>query len=155
MISIYLNTFTLIFWLLFNLIINKGDTIITDKKKIIYIVIWAIICSIIFMIPGGVHFENEESIYSAPFAIYGLIIITAIYVFILKVQYGNYNKFDEPSLKKKYRNQIIGIILFMWVLIGTYLSNWFNIPQFRTFFTYTALIIYPAGILLYNGVKKE
>ncbi|MHA1728088.1 MAG: hypothetical protein ACTSWY_05090 [Promethearchaeota archaeon] len=156
-ISMFLNTFTLVFLLLFNMIILKGDLEFTRQKIITYTVIYALICSPLLFIPA-VYFtadQARDSVYTYAMPIYGLIIAIATFLYILKIAFVLYRQFTDKKLRRRYLNTILAICMFMWVLIGTYLANWLNNPTFRLIFTISALIIYPAGILLYQGMKKR
>lgn len=161
-INVMLNPFVifvidlaLVFLLLFNLIIWKSDKIVTDKIKSILIAVWALVCAILFFIPGGVSFPAGSPVWSTGFFLHGLIITQTIFGTVLYVNVQIYKRFEHVEIKKKYQRTIISVILLDWFIVGNYLSNFLNISWFRDVFSITALVAFPAMYFLYQGVKRE
>ena len=155
MITIFLVNVSLIFLLLFHLIIWKSDKIITDRIKIWVIIFWTVLCSILFII-GGVTFNAENKpVWSLDFFTHGIIIISVLYGFIIYVNTQVYRRFETEDLKKKYLNTIISTTMFFWLPFGNYLANYLDNPIFREVLTYSALIVIPASIMFYMGLKRE
>ncbi|MHA1728087.1 MAG: hypothetical protein ACTSWY_05085 [Promethearchaeota archaeon] len=153
--TIFLVDISLMFLLLFNLIIWKSDKIITDKIKSVLIIGWMLLCSILFLIPNGVEFIGGVPAWNLPFFLHGVILTQFLLGTVIFVNLQIYKRFENKELKNKYRRSILGVVLFDWLVIGNYLANFLNNPIFRDIFTYTALVSVPAGILLYLGVKRE
>ncbi|MCP4763195.1 MAG: hypothetical protein GY870_15590 [archaeon] len=155
-IVIFLTMFSLIFLLLFNIIIWKSDKILKDKYKIIMISIWGILCAVLFLIPEGVTWTADDNPkWSDLFFLYGVLISQILYVCALFVNLQIYKGFEDKKLKIKYLWTILAVILFDWFILGNFIANWLDDSGFRSIFSITALVAIPAGILLYRGVKKE
>ena len=159
-VSIFFPSLSIVFLFLFNLIILKSDKIITDKLKLILIIIWVILCSMFFVIaaiiPDSVTFNTDNNpVWRWEFAAYGLIIDQLSFTFILIVNVQIYKRFEHEELKKKYLYTIASVLMFDWVLVGNFINNWWSNDIFRQIFPITSLIAIPACIFLYIGVKRE
>lgn len=158
--TIFLSSFAIVFLLIFNLIILKSEKVITDRIKIGIIIVWFILCLVLFFIPNGVSFDYSAGkyglpVWSAAFSIYGLIIDQALFSIVLYVVSQIYKRFQDKSLKRKYISIILSIAIFDWILVGNFIFNWLNNPLGRTIFLITSILALPAGILLYLGVRRE
>lgn len=155
MITIFFVNISLIFLLLFHLIIWKSDKIITDRIKIWVIIFWIVLCSLLFIIDDVTFNTANKPVWSSDFFIHGIIINSALYGLIMYVNIQVYRRFETQDLKKKYLNTIISTTMFFWLPIGNYLANFLDNPIFREIFTYTALIVIPGSIMFYLGLKRE
>ena len=155
MITIFLVDVSLIFLLLFHLIIWKSDKIITDSIKIWVIIFWTVLCSLLFIIDGVTFNTENKPVWSTNFFTHGIIINISILGLIIYVNTQVYRRFETQDLKKKYLNTIISTTMFFWLAIGNYLANFLDNPIFREVFTYSALIAIPASIMFYMGLKRE
>jgi hypothetical protein len=159
-VVIYLSTVSIVFLLIFNLIILKSDKIITDKIKFVLIIAWSIISSGYFFIEGGVEWIYPSGVAGVPhwspvFAIFGIIIGQTLWSATLIVVIQIYRRFEDQKLRRKYINTIVAIAIFDWILIGNCINNMINEPTFSTIFLITSILVIPAGILLYMGVKRD
>jgi hypothetical protein len=155
MITIFLVDVSLIFLLLFHLIIWKSEKIITDRIKIGVIIFWTVLCSLLFIIDGVTFNAENKPVWPLNFFTHGIIIISALYGLIIFVNVQVYSRFETQDLKKKYLNTIISTTMFFWVSFGNYLANFLNNPIFRDVFTYSAIIVIPGAIMFYIGLKRE
>ena len=160
-VTIFLSTVSIVFLLIFNLIILKSDKIITDKIKLVMIIAWIIICCGYFFIEGGVTWGHEEvgdagvPIWSVPFAVFGIIIGQLLWSATLIVVIQIYRRFEDQKLRRKYISTIVAIAIFDWILIGNCINNMIDNDTFRLIFLITSILVIPAGILLYMGVKRD
>jgi len=158
--AVFMNCFTLIFLLIFNLIILKGNAIINDKKKGILIAIWAVISSPIFYLPKvylGYRNDDKSIVpqYDLPVTIYGLCLMGVWYVLIIIITIQNFKKFTDSASRKKYIMFNIALFMLCLILAGNYIQNYLHQDTFRNIFTYMGVIIFPAGLMLYRAVRKE
>ena len=117
MITIFLVNVSLIFLLLFHLIIWKSDKIITDRIKRWVIIFWTVLCSILFIIDGVSFNAENKPVWSSDFFTHGIIILSALYGTIIYVNTQVYRRFETQDLKKKYLNTIISTTMFFWLAI--------------------------------------
>ena len=66
-----------------------------------------------------------------------------------------YTKFDDNSLKKKYRFFIIGLLGYFINSFTTPISNYINDPNFRLINSIIGLCLFIFAPFLYYGVGKQ
>lgn len=150
-----------IFIVVFNLILLKSEKAITTRKQLIILIVYSIamFSMIVFLfIPGfGVTFnENWSPIWSFPFFIYLLVIETIGTVSGLYLSFQIYKKFEDETLKKKWKFFIFGLSFIYIFMYGIFISNTLNIPDFRTIIGVVGLILALVGAyLMYYGVGRQ
>ncbi len=150
-----------IFIVVFNLILLKSEKAITTRKQLIIFIVYgiAMFSMIVFLfIPGfGVTFnENWSPIWSFPFFIYLLVIETIGTVSGLYLSFQIYKKFEDETLKKKWKFFIFGLSFIYIFMYGIFISNTLNIPDFRTIIGVVGLILALVGAyLMYYGVGRQ
>ncbi len=156
--------FSVIFLLVFDLIILKSEKIITPKKQLMIIGGYGIaaFCMLFFLfIPGwGVQIDattNWKPVWSLPFYFYVISIMT-IMAFLPTVYYSFkiYNQFEDPLLKKKWKFFIIGMLALYMFSYCIFTSNFLNIDVVRTVMGGIGLILGIVGTnLMYYGVGRQ
>jgi len=153
--------YSAIFIVVFNLILLKSEKAITTRKQLIILIAYgiAMFSMIVFLlIPGyGVYFnENWSPIWSVPFFLYVVAIETIGIVSGLYLSFQIYKKFEDETLKKKWKFFIFGfcsIIIFMY---GIFISNVLNIDIFRTIIGVVGLILALVGAyMMFYGVGRQ
>lgn len=154
----YFIVFPFIFILIFINIILKMEENFTLKKITIIIVVYGILCSTLYIFPGGITFtSNWLPVYSIPFFIYVNIIFTGcITIPILFYSIRLYSLFKARNLKEKLRILLIGIYLMLGIVYGGIYFNTTSDPIFRTVWGVCAFSMeITAGLLLYYGIGKD
>ncbi len=157
-ITNFLVFFGLIFIFLFTLLLLKPNAV-SRSKQIIVILIYGILLALMNVIPNGVTIgsdTNWKPVWSIPFFIYNLIIVSAIC--IVPTIYSSlkiYKNFQTEDLKKKWKYFIIGMFGVFFVMYGTMLSNTLNNPSFRSIWAFLGLSAILWGYLLYYGVGRQ
>ncbi len=184
-VNIILNTMTfflgclgLLFLLLFNQILLKSEKVFTAKKQAAYIIGYLVLLSLyfVFMANGQVGFQYEDistteiytladdpqlqedlgvPVWKWPFAIYGLIITQIVYGWTMYTGIKLRKKMGNTQFAKKYTYNLIGEMLFDVVPVGTILVNTINSELGRTILPLVSLMVIPAAILVYKGLKSE
>lgn len=150
--------FPFIFILIFINVILKMEENFTLKKIAIIIVIYGVLCSSLYIFPGGITFtSNWIPVYSIPFFIYVNIIFTGyITIPILFYSIRLYNLFKARNLKEKLRILLIGIYLMLGAVYGGIYFNTTSDPIFRTVWGICAFSMeITAGLLVYYGIGKD
>ena len=158
-VTYYFMIFGQIFLLVFCLILLKSEKIITPKKQVIIIAVFAGLLAILFPIGlnGGVTVnEDWKPVWSLPYLLYSFILCGAFT--IVPTYYCSLEilkKFEDPILKKKWKYFIFGISFYFLVYFGTSISNFLNDPTIRTIWSLLALIAILSTYLIYYGVGKQ
>jgi len=154
----YFIIFPFIFILIFINVILKMEENFTLKKIMIIIVIYGVLCSTLYIIPGGITFtSNWIPIYSIHLFVYVNIIFTGyITIPILFYSIRLYSLFKARNLKEKLRIFLIGIYLMLGTVYGAIYFNTTSDPIFRTVWGICAVIMeITAGLLVYYGIGKD
>ena len=157
-IASYFIVFPFIFILIFINVILKMEENFTLKKITIIIVLYGILCSTLYIFPGGITFtSNWIPVYSISFFIYVNIIFTGcITIPVLFYSIRLYSLFKARNLKEKLRILLIGIYLMLGIVYGGIYFNTTSDPIFRTVWGACAFSMeITAGLLLYYGIGKE
>jgi len=153
--------YSVIFIVVFNLILLKSEKAITTKKQLTILIVYGIaMFSMIgfLFIPGlGVTFnENWSPIWSVPFFIYVVAIETIGVLPAFYLSFQIYKKFEDELLKKKWKFFIFGLCFILIFLYGIFISNTLNIDIFRTLIGVVGLILALLGAyLMYYGVGRQ
>ncbi len=178
--TVFFTMFGIVFLLIFNIIINKSQTIFTHGRAVLYVILWAIACSGVFWIDyftgyNGVQWDYGPDtpglqddpiiggtgipVWSTMFTLYAIILAQGLFVITLIVVFKIYRKFSDKKLKRKYISSIIAIIFFDWIMVGGFLNNWQliqdNTPGFSTVFFYSSALVLPAVVLLWLGTRRQ
>lgn len=165
-LSFYFIALGLIFLLLFIMIIDKSEKVITNSKQILIVVIYGAALIVLFLIPGGITVDilddpvsgwtQKSPVWNITALIYVLAIIVGIIIVSLKFSLGIYKKFEDESLQKKWRFFIIGVVLYESVAIIIATINYINIDGVRTLAGLVQLVLVVVGaVLVYYGVGKQ
>jgi len=158
--------FAVVFLVVFELILLKSEKVITFPKQLLIILIYgiALFCMIllVFVDGWGVTLSQDEAtllspIWSPPFFIYVVLVVTlggiipTLY-FALQIS----KKFEDETLKKRWKFFIIGVCFLYIFMYGIFISNTLNLPIFRTIMGALGLILaITGGYLIYYGVGKS
>ncbi len=157
-ITYYLFCLSLIFLLLFVLILFKSQSIITFNKQIAIFTIFALLLIGLWFIPGGIRL-NEVSWkpeWSWEFFIYSIIICSSIAIGpTIYISFKIYRTFQKNLLKKKWIFFLIGIIGYYYLYYGTSLSNTLADPTFRLIWSIISLPTLITLYFIYYGVAKQ
>lgn len=154
----YLFCLSLIFLLIFVLILFKSDKIITVKKQCAIFTIFAILLIVLWLIPDGMRL-NEVSWkpeWSWPFFIYSIVICSSLAIGpTIYISFKIYRTFQKDILKKKWKYFLIGIFGYFFLYYGTSLSNTLADPTFRLIWSIMSLPALISIYFIYYGVAKQ
>ena len=153
-----------IFLVVFDLILLKSEKVINTTKQLLILAGFGIImfCMIFFIItPGyGVIIENVGGnltpVWSLPFFLYLVFaeLIVTITIFYLSLLI--YKKFQDETLKQKWKSFIYGFLCLIVFMYGIFVSNWLNDPIFRIGMGLTGIILAViSAFLIYRGVGRQ
>jgi len=152
-----------IFIVVFDLILLKSEKVVTTGKQTILLLIHGIAMFGMILIASneawGVEFDPEtwSPHWKLPFFLYVVIVETIIVLVpFLYLSLKVMTKFEDEVLRKKWKLFIGGFICSMIFMYGIFISNFLNIPAFRTGMGLTGLILAIIGsYLIYYGVGKQ
>ncbi len=129
-------------------------------KQVILLISYgiAMFCMIFFLFieDWGVEIGPPEWTphWMIPFFMYVVIVASIIIVGpCLYLSYKIYKKFNDSSLKKKWRFFTFGLCAIYTFMYSIFISNTLNIPTFRIIIGIVSLIlIITGGYLMYIGV---
>ena len=158
-LTYYLMCLSLIFLLIFVLIVDKSAKLITPKIQLGVIITFGILLLGLWFIPNGIIINqgtNWKPEWSWPFLTYSFIICSSIAIvpttyFSLKL----YLKFEYKELKKKWKYFLVGIIAFFFLYYGTSISNTLADPTFRLIWSFASLPTLTSPYFVYYGVAKQ
>ena len=172
-ITIALSCLGLINIYFFEELVSKSQVSFSLRKQVIIFAVYAALLSVLFFIPNGVDFEyggtlgiegyNSRDVddlgvpvWSTAFFLYGLIISQTLIIWLIYITVKQYKEFGKDSkFGRKYIQTLIGMILMDIVIVGSFVFNWLNSPAGRTLNLILGIFIFPAGFLLYLGLKQE
>ena len=154
----YLFCFSLIFLLIFVLILLKSDKIISVKKQVLISAFFASLLIILWFIPNGVKF-NEISWkpeWNWAFFTYSIIICSSFAIIpTLVISFKLYKSFQKSLLKKKWIFFLVGIMGYYFLYYGTSFSNTLADPIFRLIWSIISLPTLITMYFIYYGVAKQ
>ena len=124
------------------------------------------------IIPGiqsRIYYPDAAGIpaWSTLFTLYTLVIAQGLFILIIVIAVRIVLKFEDVKLRRKYTSSIIAIILFDWILVGNMINNWtviqnlnafYNVLDFipfSQFFLYSSVLVIPAVLLLWLGIRRK
>jgi len=157
-LTYYLLCLSLIFLLVFVLIVDKSDKVITPKIQFALIITFGVLLLGLWFIPDGIVINSStdwKPKWSWPFLTYSFIICSSIAIvpttyFSLKL----YLKFEYKELKKKWRYFFVGIFAYFFLFYGTTISNTLADPTFRLIWSLVSLLVLISLYFVYYGVAK-
>jgi hypothetical protein len=152
-ISMFFNTLSVVYFLIFNEIILYGESIVTRKRMTIEIIIWVTACSPILWL-DGVNYIAGDAVYSLFYGFYGLGLSITYYIVIIRITIQNARKFEDRILIRKYWFTSIGVLLMLWVVLITFVANMINTTVIRSVLAISAMILLPGSILIYLGTRS-
>lgn len=158
-ITYYLLCLSLIFLLLFVLVLLKSENVVTVQKQIALVIIFSILMFGLWFIPNGITIGASTSWkpeWSWPFFFYSIILssvfaIGPIIYYSLKID----RSFKFKNLKRKWRFFQIGIAGYFFLYYGTSLSNTLADPTFRLIWSFLSLPCIASLYFIYYGVAKQ
>ena len=154
----YLFCLSLIFLLLFVLILFKSEEIITFNKQVTIFTIFALLLIVLWFIPGGIKL-NEVSWkpeWSGSFFIYSIVISSSITIGpTIYISSKLYRSFQKDVLKKKWIFFLVGIFGYFYLYYGTSLSNSLADPTIRLIWSIISLPTLITIYFIYYGVAKQ
>ena len=154
----YLFCLSLIFLFISVLILLKSDKIITFKKQISIILIFALLLIVLWFIPDGVGLNavSWKPEWSWTFLIYSIVICSTIAIIpTLYISFKIYRSFQKDLLKKKWIFFLVGIIGYFYLYYGTSLSNTIADPTIRLIWSIISLPTLITIYFIYYGVAKQ
>ncbi len=154
--------FAVIFLVIFELILLKSEKVITFPKQLLIILIYgiALFCMILLVFVEGFGVTLNASlapIWSVPFFIYVLLVVTLggiIPTLYFAMQISK--KFEDETLKKRWKFFIVGVCALFIFMYGIFISNTLNNSTFRIGMGALGLILaLIGGYLIYYGVGKS
>lgn len=153
--------FSPIFLVVFNLMLLKSEKVINTTKQLLILIFFgiAMFCMIIFLFfPEYTVTLNERwsPVWSVEFFIYVVIVETIAVIPALFLALQIYRKFEDETLKKKWKFFILGFCALAIFMYGIFVSNTLNIDIFRTIMGAIGLILaILGGYLMYFGVGRQ
>ncbi len=154
--------FAFVFLLIFILIVRHSQAEITKSKQLMWIAIaggLAIFAVLVGLLWGGAWVEwNNVDWVPVQSWYYALTIFVIYAIFSCLIIYNGYKiraGFKDADMRKRFTYFLISMVLIFF-LMG--LNPWANlqaISSFRSSYTYIAILILPAVILLYYSLGKE
>lgn len=162
-ITIFFAFYSPIFILVFELLVLKPEKVInTNKQKTILIGYGVVLSFMIFFLlieDWGVEIGPPDWTphWMLPFFLYLVSIVSVCVVGpSFFISYQIYKKFEDAQLKRKWKYFIFGLGAFYACAYGIFISNFLDIPIFRTVIGITDLILIISGAyLMYNGVGRQ
>lgn len=156
--------FAPIFLVVFELILLKSEKVITFTKQLALITVYgvALFSMVFFLFVDGWGVILGPSTNWAPdweiaFFIYVVIVVSLgciVPTLFFAVQISK--KFEDETLKKRWKFFIIGVCALYIFMYGIFISNTLANPTFRTIMGALGLILALAGgYLIYYGVGKS
>ncbi len=158
-LTYYLFCFSMVFLLLFTLILIKPAEKIKIKFQLLLLVIFGLLILGLLFIPNGIIIDestNWKPDWSWIFFIYSIIVCTSI-VILPNLYYSIkiYTKFENEYLKKKWKYFMIGICAYFFLYYGTSFSNTLNNDTFRFIWSLISLPTLISLYLIYHGVGRQ
>ena len=158
-LTYYLMCLSLIFLLIFVLIVEKSDKVITPKIQLVLIITFGVLLLGLWFIPNGMVINAStdwKPEWSWPFLTFSFIICSSIAIvpttyFSLKL----YLKFEYKELKKKWKYFLVGIFAYFFLYYGTSISNTLADPTFRLIWSLVSLPALISLYFVYYGVAKQ
>ena len=154
--------YSIIFLVVFDLILLKSEKVVTLKKQLVILITYAIamFCMILFVYVEelGISIDTESwSPHWMPaFFLYLLIIESIPTGLFFYFSFQIYKKFEDEQLRKKWKFFIFGATALIIFMYGIFVSNFLNDSTFRLVMGAIGLILAIAGgYLMYNGVGRQ
>jgi len=155
--------YSIIFLVVFELILLKSEKVITTTKQLIILILFgiALFSMIFFVFVEGIGVEMSAPDWSPhwmlPFFLY-LLIIESVFAVgpALYLSLKIYKKFEDEELRKKWKLFIIGFICVVVFMYGIFVSNLLDNSTFRLIMGATGIILaIMSGYLMYTGVGRQ
>ena len=158
-LTYYLLCLSLIFLLIFVLIVDKSDKVITPKIQLVLIIAFGVLLLGLWFIPNGIIINAStewKPEWSWTFLTFSFIICSSIAIvpttyFSLKL----YFKFENKELKKKWKYFLVGIFAYFFLFYGTTISNTLADPTFRLIWSIASLPMLISLYFAYYGIAKQ
>ena len=157
--TFYFLSLSLMFLLIFTLVLFKSEEIVTIRKQLILIFVYSVLFFGLCFIPNGIDI-NEATAWkpewSWPFFFYSITLSSIIAIgptiyYSLKID----RSFRFDNLRKKWRYFLIGIGGYFFLYYGTSLSNTLADPMFRLIWSFLSLPCLASTYFIYYGVAKQ
>ncbi len=157
--TFFLFCMSLVFLLIFVLIILKPIKQITPKIQIFILIIYGFLIFGLLLIPDGIIIDettNWKPNWSWVFFTYAIIVSSSIAI-IPTIYYSIkiYGKIESEYLKKKWKYFFIGIFAYFFLFYGTTFSNSLHNDSFRFVFSLISLPNLISLYLVYYGVGRQ
>ncbi|TFF97266.1 MAG: hypothetical protein EU547_04775 [Promethearchaeota archaeon] len=148
--------------LTFLLILLQSEVIFTKKKQMIILSIYFMIYLIILLIIGLLleGFQINESTgwrphYSLPFFMFLVTYVSTIVVPTMYFSITIYQKFQNPQLKSRWVQFLIGMVGFMFILYGLMLYIFWSNELYRFIWGFISPAVIIFGYLIYRGTGRQ
>ena len=149
---------SLIFLLLFVIVLTKSEKVMTKKKQIFTLIIFSIVLLVLLAFPNGITINettNWKPEWSWPFLIYSFIICTSVIIPTVFYSIKLYLRFEHQELKKKWKYFLIGMFSYYFLYYGTSISNALANDTFRIIWSIISLPSLISLYFVYYGVVKQ
>jgi len=156
--------YSLIFLVVFDLILLKSEKVMTNFKQLAILIGYGALMFgmffFLFLPEPGVTMNpstNWSPVWSVPFFIYVATIETVgALIPILYLNFRIYKRFEDETLKRKWKSFHVGFISLAIFMYGIFISNTLNISIVRTITGLIGLILaILGGYLMYKGVGRQ
>ncbi len=154
----FLFCMSLVFLLIFVLIIIKPIKQITHKVQILILIIYGFLIFGLLLIPNGIMINestNWKPNWSWIFFTYAIVVSSSIAIPTICYSIKIYGEIKSEYLKKKWKYFFIGISAYFFLFYGTTFSNSLNNDIFRTIWSLISLPCLISLYLIYYGVGRQ
>jgi len=155
----YLFCFSMVFILIFVLILIKPTKQINFKLQILILIIFSLLILDLLFITDGIIINGSthwKPNWTWVFFLYSVIVCTIFIIFpTFYYSFKIYIKLKSEYLKKKWKYFLIGISAYFFLYYGTFISNTLNHDTFRIIWSLISLPTLIALYLIYYGVGRQ
>jgi hypothetical protein len=158
-ITYYIFCLSMIFLLLFILILIKPKNKFSINLQFLIIIIYGFLLLGLLLVPNGILIDastNWKPDWSWAFFTYSVILCTFL-IIIPSIYYSIkiYIKFESDYLRKKWKYFLIGIFAYYFLYYGTSISNTLHSDVFRIIWSLVSLPTLIALYLIYYGIGRQ
>jgi len=147
--------------LLYILILYKPEPMEKIKNNLIFVLIYAGILLIMFLIPEGVEYEilpdgsHDYPVWSLPLSLFLIMFFSTALIFGLIMSKNVIRKFSERKTILRMRILAFILVVYFYILIGLALVNLLDIVIVRQIFMASEGLAIVCVILFYLGFGRS
>lgn len=160
-LAIYFVSVSSGFLLLFIILLSKSENKLNSlKNQLLFMAIYFISSFGFFLIPQGAKIPIKpdgtqlHAVWTLPFFLFYLCIITITMILSLIISKKIYDEFKVKTLAKRMKLFVLGICCIYYMGFAVGLMNYLNVPTLRNIFTLTYAIPIIGVILIYYSMGR-